>query len=421
LSEAGAGGARPPSRPRLSRPAAIAALGLAIVLASLGFGTPALMPLGVGLVLLPGLAVAAVAAASGGLRIERSVSPMRVPAGEGATVTVRLTGRPAAALPLLGWSLETGVPGAAGAARPLAGRRGAGEIERSWAIPRVRRGEHRLTVPALVVADPFGLAGRRREGAGGEVLMGLAPVVPIGTPFWERAAGSRRAGSASAAGAHELDRVRDYQAGDPLGRVHWGQTAKRGCLQTKELRGSAGRGESSLLLLDGLAGPGAAGGGEAPFEVAVAAAASLLWHASARGGAMAFEHTGGGATARLPAGTAWPVLERALANMTAEGSEPAAAALGRSLRRAGGLRSVVVVTAAADPALPGAVRAARSRGMSVCCVLAGPAAAGLAAAVRGTGAPVAIATTLADLPEALEAAAGGASAAPAAGRPGGAP
>src|SRR5207253_4295118 len=98
------------------------------------------------------------------------------------------------------------------------------------------------------------------------------------------------------------------------GRVHWAQTAKRGRLQTKELRGSAGRGESRLLLLDA-----SAACGEEPFEVAVAAAASLLWHASGDGDGMAFEHSGGGAPRRLAAGAPWSALERALATVTAEG------------------------------------------------------------------------------------------------------
>jgi uncharacterized protein (DUF58 family) len=370
-------------------------VGAAAVLASLGFGTPALMPLGVGLILLPALALAAVRLVGGRLRVERALSPARVPAGQGASVTVRIAGRTAGALAMLGWRLDAGVPAAAGVVRP---RPASGWRERSWEIPRVRRGEHRLTPPGIVVGDPFGLVSRRYDGDGEALLLGLAPVVPIAVPFWEGGSGLRRASAWSAAGAHELDRVRDYQPGDPLGRVHWAQTAKRGRLQVKELRGSAGRGESRLLLLDGWAACA-----EEPFEVAVAAAASLLWHAGGDGAGMAFEHSGGGAPPRLPAGAPWAAFERTLATVTADGAEPVSAALAGALRRCGGLRSLVLVTAAADPALPGGVRAARQRGIAVCCVLAGPAGAGAAADLRRAGATVAVAQTLADLPRALEA------------------
>ena len=42
----------------------------------------------------------------------------------------------------------------------------------------------------------------------------------------------------------------DYQPGDPLSRVHWAQTAKRGRLQTKELRAPSGSGRTVVVLLD---------------------------------------------------------------------------------------------------------------------------------------------------------------------------
>jgi uncharacterized protein (DUF58 family) len=381
-----------------SRSAAAVALGAAAVLASLGFGTPALMPLGVGLILLPALAVAAVRVVGGRLRMERALSPARLPAGASATVTVRMAGGAAGALALLGWRLDPGIPQTVGTVRQGPG---SGGRERSWEIPLVRRGEHRLAPAELTVGDPFGLVDRRYQGDGEALLLGLAPVVPIAVPFWERAAGLRRASAWSAAGAHELDRVRDYQPGDPLGRVHWAQTAKRGRLQTKELRGSAGRGESRLLLLDG----SASSAGE-PFEVAVAAAASLLRHAGGHGDGMAFEHSGGGAPPRLPAGAPWSVFERALATVTAEGPQPASMALAGALRRSGGLRSVVLASAAPDPALAGGVRAARQRGVAVCCVLAGPAGAAAAPDLRRAGATVAVAMTLADLPAALESSGG---------------
>ena len=127
-----------------------------------------------------------------------------------------------------------------------------------------------------------------------------------------RAIRRARRGAAAAAdsGFGELDRVRDYQPGDPLSRVHWAQTAKRGRLQTKELRAPP-RVRAH--------GGGAARTAPPPpgddFETAVTAAAALARHLAERGEPVALAHTGrrAGAAAGRPRGLArrWSSRSRA--------------------------------------------------------------------------------------------------------------
>jgi uncharacterized protein (DUF58 family) len=370
-------GAAPALTPR---GAGMLAAGVAALVASRGFGTPALTTLGIGLLALPPLAAALVGLVAGGMRLERRVLPDPARAGEPLRVALRATGWPARArLTRLADLRLDAAAAALGAARA---ERADAATEWSWRVLAPRRGEHRLAAPALEVLDPLGLCRARRPGAPATVL--VLPRAPA-------LAGLAVLGGQAAPAARgrepdwgELERVRDYRPGDPFSRVHWAQTAKRGRLQTKELRAAAADRAAIGLLLDARApaGEGTAG------EDAVTAAAAIARHLSGRGLRLAFAHTGGRALTLAPALGAWAAVEPALARVGPSEAGLAGAALPRLLAAWPTVDAVLVVSAAFDGTLPAAAARASADGVRVAAVLVGEAAAASAPALRRAGAAV---------------------------------
>ena len=318
--------------------------------------------------------------ASTGIRMERRVDPARCRAGDPVAVRVALRG----------WACDIGLdrlleveidPGMGDAGRPEP----LGSAGRSWRLA-ARRGDHHLPPVRLRIGDPFGLASRARRGGENAPLL----VVPDAPPLERALVGARARGLGwrrrrSDSGFGELDRVRDYQAGDALSRIHWGQTAKRGRLQTKELRATEGAGRSVLLLLDG-----AVPAGE-DLETTVSATAALARDMCARREPVALVHTGAPAL-RLPADrSGWPAIEVALARFAPGGDRSLALALRAEASAPETPELIVVLTCAADVALTGAVAQARARGIGVAAVLVG-AAARAAADVAAVGAEVVVVT-----------------------------
>jgi uncharacterized protein (DUF58 family) len=373
-----------------ARAVSLAAVGVAAVVASRGFGTGALAILGVGLVALPVIVTVLVWAASAGLRVERRVEPARCAAGEPVAVRVSLRGW-ATGIGLdrlLDVSIDPGVDGAAAGGAPT--RTG----ERSWRL-RAVRGEHHLPPARVRVGDPFGLAARTRRGDPGPSLL-VVPRAPAleGAPVGARARGMGARRRRADSGFGELDRVRDYQAGDALSRIHWGQTAKRGRLQTKELRAADGAGRSVLLLLDGAVGAGQ------DLETTVSAAAALARHLAGRGEPVALVHTGA-PPLRLASGQGgWPAIEVALARFAPGGDRALALAVRAEATSPEAPELIVVLTCAADPALAGAAVQARAIGVGVAAVLVGPAAAS-AGELAGLGVEVVVVPAADRLAEAL--------------------
>jgi uncharacterized protein (DUF58 family) len=376
------------------RALALAAAGVAALIASQGFGTAPLATLGAGLVALPLIVTALVWAAASGLRVRRRIDPARLRAGERYAVALDLTGWPARVGldRLLDVTVDPALGDAAGPVPPA--RRG----ERAWAVRSAPRGDHRLPPPRLRVADPFGLARRSRVGDGADALV-VAPQAPA---IDRLALGARRDGRGPRrrlplAGFGELDRVRDYQPGDPLSRIHWAQTAKRGRLQTKVLRAADGSGRTVMVLVDGAAPAGDA------LELAVSAGAAVARHAAARGEPFGLAHTGR-RPARIPVGRGtWPAAETALTRLEAGGERQLSLALRAEATAADPPDLVVVATSAGDPALGAAVSQALGLGVLVAAVLSGPAAA-LAGELTLAGADVAIVAGPDDLVGALSAA-----------------
>lgn len=364
------------SKPRRRHPraVAVAVAGILALIAAGGFGTPALRPLGIGLLALGVGAVLLVEFAARGLRVARSVDRETVAAGDGATVTLRVTGWPVRnrVIRLLDWEIRPGLPETARAEprRPGFIR---GEIRQQITFGGLPRGEHRFAPPGVSLADPFGLARVRRASRADTRVLVLPRTVPVLVPFWESGA-ARRAGQHTGMlrGRAELGGVRDYESGDPLSLIHWAQTARRGRLQTKELHGESGRGATLIVLLDARADPANGEAPDGPFEVAVAAAASLVGACARRGDAVGLEHTAADAMS-LPLGSLAGAIERQLALVRSDGAQAISLALRGILGRSSPPSTLVLITATGDRALSAAAGQARGAGVNVAAVLVGQA------------------------------------------------
>lgn len=372
---------------RFGRAAAVLVAGVVALVAAGGFGTPALRPLGVALVVLGAGAILLVELVARGLRIARRVDRDTAVAGQPIVASVRLSGWAArtGALHLLDWRAHAGAPRGVGEQARSPARRGETTVQQI-VLGGLPRGEHVLGPPWIALSDPFGLVRVRRAVRATTTLLVLPRTVPVALPFWEGA--SRRMGEVAGIvrGRVELAGIRDYEPGDPMSLIHWSQTARRGRLQTKDLHGEAGRGRRVVVVLD--AAPALTEGDDgAAFETAVSAAASLVAGCVSRGTAVGLEHAAD-PPASWPLGSEAGLIERDLALVRANAATPVSGLIRTIAGRADAPDTLVVVTANADPRLSTAASAARSMGVTCAAVLVGPARSA-ATGLRRSGAIVA--------------------------------
>lgn len=346
--------------------------GALALLAAYGFGTQALVPIGVGLAALPLLALGLVAGALSGLWPTRSVRPAAVRAGD--ALQVRTGTRRIGLGALAGLTVARVDPHADALGPTLANRE-------DGLVIRARRGEHVLAPPTLAISDPFGLARGFRRGTTSAEVVVLPRIVPLPPPGRLLRVAWAHEGRRGASGWGDLDRVREYRRGDPIARIHWRQTAKRGELHTKVLQGSDGRRAATALVLDATGD----GGGHA-FEEAVTVVASLA-SAIAEGGAepvllLACDEGAGRANRPLRG----RVVDRALAGVEAAGEIGLVDAVGAATA-ASAAGGVVLVTARPRGDLRQASQAAGGR---LAVVLLGAAAARVGE-LRAAGVPAAAA------------------------------
>ena len=324
-----------------------AALGAALLLTGLGFGTPSLTFCGVALELLAATAVAWVELARPRALI-REGGPSRVIEAEPFGLKVRSEGarvRPPGGT-LRDSLLEEPV-------RVGPGWRGVHE----GTVALSGRGRRPLRPARLEIHDPLRLWVRALEShEPGELLIlpRIHPVIVDG----RGAGGSRlgmRAGAAVGAGsgadAHaielEVDGLRAYREGSPASRIHWPAVARTGELVERRL--VAGADSAPLVALDSSRPAGAA-----ELDAAVRAAASLCIHLAARGGCAALLPGDRRPTEVEPELRGWPHLHARFALV-----EPAPPPVLSGAPRGG---AVFWVTARARPALPAPLRAAGPAG-----------------------------------------------------------
>jgi uncharacterized protein (DUF58 family) len=244
-----------------------------------------LLRIGAFVALLPLLALLLAARARRTVRVERTVTPDRLPVGGATSVALHLHGGP-----LLGaLRIADAVPDAAGAhpgAPPrftvhrLSPRSGA---LLTYPLRPVLRGVHRVGPLSARATDPLGLAEFEREVSEATRLLVLPRVVALRGLPPALGAGDGTPGAAVAhPGQGRSDvLVRPYRHGDELRRVHWRSTARHDELMVR-LEERPWRGGLTVLL-DRRDGAHRGRGAASSLEFAVGLVASICVHLVARG------------------------------------------------------------------------------------------------------------------------------------------
>ena len=318
-------------------------VGVAVYLAAWAFGSRALYPLAVGLV------VAAIAAWIWMRLARRPVRLIHSGRGrdhyEGDDVDVRVEveltrgGLPPSAVVL---DQRMSKLGERVTRLEGSGRRRSG----TYVLERLPRGRYELQEVNAVLEDPFGLARAEVGLDAASTILVYPRLVELERLFSDAGASlpeGRRLLMHKTSG-FDLHSVRDYQQGESLRRVHWRSTAKRARLMVKELE-DAPRDEVAVVL-DARAGARA-------FDLQVRAAGSILFaHASRNRRAVLIVN---GATQESVQTTASDGDRRraleVLAAAEPDGMRPAEALLVDAAGPALAALELVVVTATITPVL----------------------------------------------------------------------
>ncbi len=262
---------------------AFLAAGLAASLSALILGQGDLLRVGVFLLALPLVSLAAVLRARYRLSVERLVEPPRVPVGQPTTVQLVLSNLSRLPTGLL--LVEDRVPYVLGA-RP---RFVLDRIPARWtrdldyAVRCETRGVYELGPLSLRLTDPFGLVEITRAFRSTDVIVVTPQVVALPAlrlrGEWS-GSGEHRPRSVAAAGDEDAT-IREYRDGDDLRRVHWRATAHHDRLMVR--REEQPWQSRCTVLLDTRAAGHVGSGTSSSFEWAVSATASIALHQLQRG------------------------------------------------------------------------------------------------------------------------------------------
>jgi uncharacterized protein (DUF58 family) len=259
------------------------AAGAASAVAGYLLGERGLFCVGIALLALPLLAAAAIRRAQYRLGTSRAISPPRVPAGQTATVTLRLQNVSRVPTGLL--LAEDAVPYALGT-RPryvLDKIERNGSRELTYSLRSDLRGKFEIGPLQLRAADSFGLVELSRSLSGRTTFVVTPRVVRLARTVISRSwagEGDGRARMSSTAGEDDVI-PREYRDGDELRRVHWRSTARYGELMVR--REEQRWRNRATVFLDSRSRVHAGSGAGSSFEMAVSAAASLGVHVAAEG------------------------------------------------------------------------------------------------------------------------------------------
>jgi uncharacterized protein (DUF58 family) len=259
------------------------AAGLTVGVVGLSLGERALLSVGLVLVLLPLFAALATGRTRYRIRCLRAVTPSRVPAGQQATVSLRLEN--ISRLPTGLLLAEDTVPYPLGT-RPrfvLERIEQGGARELGYPVESGIRGHFTIGPLRVRIADAFGLVELGYSFAGHSSLVVAPAITPLPRTIlagsWH-GEGSGRTRTVSTAGEDDVV-PRAYRNGDELRKVHWRSTARRGELMVR--REEQRWRNRALLLLDTRARAHAGTGAGSSFEYAVSAAASIGVHLARAG------------------------------------------------------------------------------------------------------------------------------------------
>jgi uncharacterized protein (DUF58 family) len=257
----------------------ILAFGGGVYLAGWGFGSVALYPIAIGLVLAVAAAALWVRFLAKPMTLNRILAEGEHLAGDDIPVRLEV-------------DLDGRMPSGALVVRERIARLGErqtvmvnrrGRLRGTYRLERVSRGRYPVESVDAVLEDPFGLERVEMKLPAGESLLVYPRLADLDGLFSDsggRALEGRRLLLRRPTG-FDLHSVRDYEQGESLRRVHWPSTAKRGHLMVKELE-DAPRDETAVLL-DADAGAVAGVAPDSSFELQVRAAGSLLKAHASRG------------------------------------------------------------------------------------------------------------------------------------------
>jgi uncharacterized protein (DUF58 family) len=257
----------------------ILAFGGAVYLAAWAFGTTALYPISLGLVLAVTAAALWVRFLRMPIRVNRVLGKGEHLAGDDIPVRLELDvgGRmPSGALTVVERIAKFGE------VQTVVFNRH-GRLRGSYILAHAPRGRYPIESATAVLEDPFGLERIEIPLSAGESVLVYPRLVELDTLFSDsggRTLEGRRLLLRRPTG-FDLHSVRDYEQGESLRRVHWPSTAKRGHLMVKELE-DAPRDETAVLL-DGDAAVVVGRLPDTTFELQVRAAGSILKAHAARG------------------------------------------------------------------------------------------------------------------------------------------
>jgi uncharacterized protein (DUF58 family) len=257
----------------------ILAFGGAVYLAAWAFGTTALYPIGLGLVLAVAAAALWVRLLNRPMRINRLFGRGEHLAGE--DIPVRLELDVAGRMPSGALTVHERIARFGEVQTVILNRHG--RLRGGYVLENVARGRYPIESATAVLEDPFGLERVEIELPAGESILVYPRLVDLDELFSDsgaRALEGRRLLLRRPTG-FDLHSVRDYEQGESLRRVHWPSTAKRGQLMVKELE-DAPRDETAVVL-DGDAASVVGSAPDNTFEVQVQAAGSILKAHAVRG------------------------------------------------------------------------------------------------------------------------------------------
>jgi len=254
------------------------AAGFAAALSALILGEKDLLRVAVFLVALPLIAAMLVARTQFRLSCKRLISPMRVPAGEAATV--RLTLANVSMVPTGLMLLEDTLPYTLGGRPRFVVDRvpGGGSRTVHYEAKGEIRGRYRIGPLRLRLADPFGLVELTRGFSSTDFLTVVPTVHPLPTlglgGAWSTGGDST---SRSVAIQGEDDAAtREYRNGDDLRKVHWRSTARIGKLMVR--REEQPWQTRAAMLIDARLSRHRGEGAASSFEWSVSTAASIGIH-----------------------------------------------------------------------------------------------------------------------------------------------
>jgi uncharacterized protein (DUF58 family) len=327
----------------------ILAFGGAVYLAAWAFGTTALYPIGLGLVLAVTAAALWVRLLNRPMRVNRTLGRGEHLAGDDIPVRleVDVAGRmPSGALTIVERIAKFGEVQTVVLSRH-------GRLRGAYILEAVPRGRYPIETATAVLEDPFGLERVEIPLPGGESVLVYPRLVDLDALFSDsgaRALEGRRLLLRRPTG-FDLHSVRAYEQGESLRRVHWPSTAKRGQLMVKELE-DAPRDETAVLL-DGDAAAVVGVAADNTFELQVQAAGSILKAHAARGRRAALiVNCASRAYQRVHSFDGeWSRALEMLAAVEPDGPTPVAAMLADEAGPAGRALELTVVTASVTPRL----------------------------------------------------------------------